>query len=123
MRNPLNKRVARIFVKEPTRHLPLFILILITIVIISSFFIVQGSIRTIYYDHLEKGKAEDGQFTTVYELSDKTRKKIEAKDIELYENFYVELKSGKADLNTVSYTHLTLPTILRSCRSRWSPYH
>ena len=26
-------------------------------------------------------------------------------------------------LTPVSYTHLTLPTILRSCRSRWSPYH
>ena len=26
-------------------------------------------------------------------------------------------------VNAVSYTHLTLPTILRSCRSRWSPYH
>ena len=26
-------------------------------------------------------------------------------------------------LTAVSYTHLTLPTILRSCRSRWSPYH
>ena len=25
--------------------------------------------------------------------------------------------------HSVSYTHLTLPTILRSCRSRWSPYH
>ena len=24
---------------------------------------------------------------------------------------------------SVSYTHLTLPTILRRCRSRWSPYH
>ena len=24
---------------------------------------------------------------------------------------------------TVSYTHLTLPTIQLSCRSRWSPYH
>ena len=23
----------------------------------------------------------------------------------------------------VSYTHLTLPTIVRECRSRWSPYH
>ena len=23
----------------------------------------------------------------------------------------------------VSYTHLTLPTIVRWCRSRWSPYH
>ena len=26
-------------------------------------------------------------------------------------------------LITVSYTHLTLPTNLRMCRSRWSPYH
>ena len=26
-------------------------------------------------------------------------------------------------VGAVSYTHLTLPTILRSCRSRWSPYH
>ena len=25
--------------------------------------------------------------------------------------------------NTVSYTHLTLPTTLVKCRSRWSPYH
>ena len=24
---------------------------------------------------------------------------------------------------TVSYTHLTLPTKLEWCRSRWSPYH
>ena len=24
---------------------------------------------------------------------------------------------------TVSYTHLTLPTIRHRCRSRWSPYH
>ena len=26
-------------------------------------------------------------------------------------------------LESVSYTHLTLPTIRRGCRSRWSPYH
>ena len=25
--------------------------------------------------------------------------------------------------NPVSYTHLTLPTTARRCRSRWSPYH
>ena len=29
----------------------------------------------------------------------------------------------KAIDNAVSYTHLTLPTIHGSCRSRWSPYH
>ena len=27
------------------------------------------------------------------------------------------------DHETVSYTHLTLPTTLHECRSRWSPYH
>ena len=26
-------------------------------------------------------------------------------------------------LKAVSYTHLTLPTTIPSCRSRWSPYH
>ena len=28
-----------------------------------------------------------------------------------------------ANLNPVSYTHLTLPTTVQGCRSRWSPYH
>ena len=27
------------------------------------------------------------------------------------------------DTAAVSYTHLTLPTTLHECRSRWSPYH
>ena len=27
------------------------------------------------------------------------------------------------DEHAVSYTHLTLPTTLHECRSRWSPYH
>ena len=27
------------------------------------------------------------------------------------------------DAVAVSYTHLTLPTTARRCRSRWSPYH
>ena len=26
-------------------------------------------------------------------------------------------------INSVSYTHLTLPTTSALCRSRWSPYH
>ena len=29
----------------------------------------------------------------------------------------------KRGIMTVSYTHLTLPTIHYKCRSRWSPYH
>ena len=32
-------------------------------------------------------------------------------------------RSGVGAIDTVSYTHLTLPTIAAECRSRWSPYH
>ena len=32
-------------------------------------------------------------------------------------------KADEANHAPVSYTHLTLPTKLEWCRSRWSPYH
>ena len=34
--------------------------------------------------------------------------------------YWAELAGGGM---SVSYTHLTLPTIAAECRSRWSPYH
>ena len=34
-----------------------------------------------------------------------------------------EIRLTGNDMEPVSYTHLTLPTIDISCRSRWSPYH
>ena len=35
---------------------------------------------------------------------------------------YAHLFPSK-QIETVSYTHLTLPTSIQRCRSRWSPYH
>ena len=35
----------------------------------------------------------------------------------------VIIACNTASATTVSYTHLTLPTKLEWCRSRWSPYH
>ena len=34
-----------------------------------------------------------------------------------------KLNSKEDREKAVSYTHLTLPTTLHECRSRWSPYH
>ena len=31
-------------------------------------------------------------------------------------------KGGNKGASAVSYTHLTLPTTLHECRSRWAPY-
>ena len=33
------------------------------------------------------------------------------------------LREETGPVVSVSYTHLTLPTTLHECRSRWSPYH
>ena len=40
--------------------------------------------------------------------------------IELCAGIHVQ---NTGSVGTVSYTHLTLPTTLVKCRSRWSPYH
>ena len=49
------------------------------------------------------------------------------KEIETINKGQEEMKNTISELkNTVeavSYTHLTLPTIVEWCRSRWSPYH
>ena len=44
---------------------------------------------------------------------------------DIYRRFLAEFatKSPGADVVSVSYTHLTLPTNTVTCRSRWSPYH
>ena len=41
------------------------------------------------------------------------------------EGLAIEAVTGiwPTSVRTVSYTHLTLPTTLPRCRSRWSPYH
>ena len=36
---------------------------------------------------------------------------------------YVDNELSLMQLASVSYTHLTLPTMSLVCRSRWSPYH
>ena len=42
-----------------------------------------------------------------------------------WNSFVFNLDASKPNYSTttVSYTHLTLPTKLEWCRSRWSPYH
>lgn len=100
MKNPINNRLPRLFIKQPGRYLPIFILLLITIVIISAFFIVQGSVEKIYYDYLEESKIEDGNFTVIQELSDERKNRLKAMGFEIYENFYTDVDYRKTTIST-----------------------
>ena len=57
-------------------------------------------------------RAYDGKLFTVKEHFERFLRSAEEIGLDL--NYTIE---------AVSYTHLTLPTTLHECRSRWSPYH
>ncbi len=90
MKNPVNKRIPRIFLTQPGRYFPIFFLLFLTTVMMSSFFIVQGSIKKLYERDLREKKVESGQFTAAQELSSDTIASLEKENIRLYQNFYVE---------------------------------
>ena len=47
----------------------------------------------------------------------------QARDYLLYLREDANWHNRDHSISAVSYTHLTLPTTLHECRSRWSPYH
>ena len=91
MKNPINKRIARQLVKNPAKYLPIILAMVFVVVFSSSFFTSQDSAKALYYEQINKGKVEDGQFTTIYPLDDETKGKLEDENIDLYENFNVEI--------------------------------
>ena len=62
----------------------------------------------------------DNSYTEEIDISGENYKKIIHKDGKIYGAI---IQGDLSYAGAVSYTHLTLPTIQRSCRSRWSPYH
>ena len=69
--------------------------------------------------HAKKAKNLAPQDATVRETLGLSAYRIGDWDTALSELRAYRRMAGDA---TVSYTHLTLPTIVRECRSRWSPY-
>lgn len=92
MRNPINKRIFRQFKYKPLKVFPILIALSFIVVFASSFFTAQQSIKKLYYKQIDEGKVEDGEFQTIYELTDDLQSKIEALGLKLYENYYFEEK-------------------------------
>ena len=60
--------------------------------------------------------------TEMVEYGLKLEEKVKAMKNEIKENVQEPTLTGRKP-GPVSYTHLTLPTTIGWCRSRWSPYH
>lgn len=91
MKNPIHKRIYRDILGHPGKTLPIFFALVFVVVFSSSFFTSQDSIKALYYEQLDKGKVEDGEFTTLYPLTESLQSRLEDENIKVYENFAHEL--------------------------------
>ena len=90
MRSPLNKRLFRELRVEFGKYLVIFILMTLTIGMVSGFLVADGSMIQAYEESFEKYNIENGHFRTEKKMNNAQIQDIEDLGIKLYENYYVE---------------------------------
>ena len=90
MRSPLNKRLFRELRGEFGKYLVIFILMTLTIGMVSGFLVADGSMIQAYEESFEKYNIENGHFRTEKKMNNAQIQDIEDLGIKLYENYYVE---------------------------------
>ena len=115
MKNPLNKRIFRELRSNIGRYGSIFIVMLMTISFISSFFIAQNSVKISYEDSHIKGKIEDGYIEFDRELSRDEEKIFVDNHVKAYKNYYLSInyKNGKLIRLYSNREHVNIPAIHR----------
>ena len=90
MKNPLIKRMPREFKGEFGKYAVIFLFMIIMIGFVSGFMVAAGSMKTAYDNSFEKYNIEDGNFELYSKADEEIIKKLEAADVRIYENFYIE---------------------------------
>ena len=93
--NPLRRRFLRELKGEFGKYAVIFVLLVLTIGLISGFLVADGSMIIAYRESFEKYNIEDGNFRTDEEISKSNRRDIEDLGITLYDNYYIEKGSGR----------------------------
>lgn len=93
MSNPLNKRIPRSLKSEFLKYFVLFLLLTISIALVSGFLVADISITKAYDESFEKYNIEDGNFTVASKMNKATTKRIEEFGITVYENYYKTLEA------------------------------
>lgn len=90
MRNPLQKRILRELRGEIAKYLVILLLMAGSIGFISGFDVADGSMISAYKNSFSLYSIEDGHFRIQKRVNAAQRKEMEALDISVYENFYIE---------------------------------
>ena len=88
MSNPLNKRLPREFKQNAGKYIGIFLILISTIVMGSSFMATMDSVVYTLEKNEKECKIEDGQFETMNTVSENLKQQFFEQDITLVENFY-----------------------------------
>lgn len=88
--NPLSKRIFRELKDDFTKYIVIFLLLSLTIGLVSGFLVADNSMITAYNESFEKYNIEDGHFQTENKIDKDTIEDIESLDVSLYDLQYVE---------------------------------
>lgn len=90
MRNPLNKRLKRDFKNNIGRYITIFLMLFLTISMVSGFLVAGNSLKISYDKNIDESNVEDGRFTLKDPIDNKDVEKLEELDIKVYENYYIK---------------------------------
>ena len=90
VKNPLRKRIFRELRSEAGKYIVIFLLLAMTIALVSGFLVADGSMLIAYNESFEKYNVEYGNFRVEKKLNKAQKKYISKVGISLYDNFYVE---------------------------------
>ena len=83
MRNPLRKRLLRELRGEAGKYTVIFLLMILSIGLISGFLVADNSMITAYDNSFEEYAIEDEHFETQKEMNRAQRKAVSARGIEV----------------------------------------
>lgn len=93
MKNPLRKRLLRELKEDFGKYLVIFLFMVGLISLVSGFLVADNSMLHAYNEGFTKYNIEDGNFDLTMQASDELVKKLEQKELKLYENYYIEEKN------------------------------
>ena len=107
MKNPLNKRLPREFKKNAGKYLGIFFILIITIIVGSSFMAVMDSaVQTLEVNDVEC-KIEDGYFEVMSPVSDNTLTNLRNMGLHIVPNYYLSVNEFDGDASMIVFKDRT----------------
>lgn len=89
-KNPLNKRILRDLKSDFLKYFLTLLMLVVCIAAGFAFVLTNNSVSKTFYDGFDRYNVEDGQFILKSKMNKAQKKIIEADDLIVYENFYIE---------------------------------